>query len=523
MNSEQERHHFARLSFASLALTIAFTSFRHVFRFGPVALLFNVVTLALLASLLWYRSTRHAAAVWTYALLGSWIVMGFGLVDGLWKGTLSVYGNYFFPNAGIFPRSGPRPYGFEAAGILTSVASLFALYYGYGLLRATLQRPTLPQRPRLLLFVPLAIILAGAGFGVWRSIPGAANDADVVRIGVIVPTRGPAAPLGQAFVRAVELAKEERATRRRYELVIGESGTSPQETRAAIERLIYQERVRAIVGGISLSGQVVKPYATAEGIPHLCVCSVHTIGDGVFNFTNIPLPEDEATGWVSEAQRRGAKTVAILAQEYPSIDGHLAALTSEVARNGLRIVYEKRFAASTKDFGTMIDESRYTTPDIYMIEAFNPALDLLGEQLRLAGIRNLSAIVALAISDRPSLFEGAWYTDSYVDEKLRARFEARYPDTRFVAHMIPYAYHSLNILLDGFESGTPIGDYVRGVTRHQGAAGIITRAPGTGNFRSSPMVWVITDGKRRISRESSGAAAPVAAREPNERRGESDE
>ena len=501
MSAAQERHVYARLSFASLALTIAFTSIRHVFRFGPAALLFNLLTPVVLLLLLWYRSTRRAVALWTYALVGAWIVTGFGLVDGLWKGTVALYGNYFFPSAGVFPRSGPRPYGFEAAGILTSVASLLALSYGYRFLRATVDK----DRSRSILFIPSLLIIAGTGLGVWRGSPVAAAD-DVIRIGVIVPTRGPAAPLGQAFVRAVELAKEERTTRRRYELVIGESGTTPQETRAAIERLVYDQRVRAIVGGISVSGQIVKPYATAEGIPHFCVCSVQTIGDGILNFTNIPLPEDEATGWVSEARRRGAKTVAILAQEYPSIDGHIEALTREVASSGLRIAFQRRFPASTTDFTGMIDEARRTSPDVYMVEAFNPARDLLGEQLRNAGVRNVASIVALAISDRPDLFEGAWYTDSYVDENLRARFEARYPDTRFVAHMIPYAYDSLNILIDGFENGTPVADYVRGVTRHQGAAGVITRAPGAGNFRSSPAVWVISEGKRRISRDAADEA-----------------
>jgi ABC-type branched-subunit amino acid transport system substrate-binding protein len=229
---------------------------------------------------------------------------------------------------------------------------------------------------------------------------------------------------------------------------------------------------------------------------------VKTIGDGVFNFTNIPLPEDEATGWVKEAQRRGIRTVAILAQEYPSIDAHVTALTSEIARSDLRIVYEKRFPASSTDFRGMIEESRRAMPDVYMIEAFNPALDQLGQQLRDNGIHNIAAIVALAISDRQTLFEGAWYTDSHVDEALRSRFEAKYPDTRFVAHMIPYAYDSLNILLDGFESGQEIGGYVRGVTRYAGAAGVITRAPGSGNFRSTPAVWLISQGQPLLSRET---------------------
>jgi ABC-type branched-subunit amino acid transport system substrate-binding protein len=323
----------------------------------------------------------------------------------------------------------------------------------------------------------------------------------VIRIGVIVPIHGPAAPLGRAFVRGVELAKDERVTRRRYELVIGDSGTTPQETRAAIERLVYQEKVHAIVGGISLSGRIVKPYATAERIPHFCVCSVNTIGDGVFNFTNIPLPEDEASRWTDEARRRGIRTIAVLAQKYPSIDGHINALTKEVTGTGLRIVYVNRFPASTTDFKPMIEQARRDNPDVYMIEGFNPALDLLGRQLNDAGIHNIAAIVALAITERPDLFEGAWYTDSFVDKGLRARFEATNPDTRFVAHMIPYAYDSFNILVDAFESGQDVAGYVRAVTRYRGTAGTIVRPPGRGNYRSTPAVWIIANGRPAIVKE----------------------
>ena len=83
---------------------------------------------------------------------------------------------------------------------------------------------------------------------------------------------------------------------------------------------------------------------------------------------------------------------------------------------------------------------------------------------------------------------------------MRARFEAKYPDTRFVAHMIPYAYDSFNIVIDAFESGDDVATYLRGVTRHEGAAGTIVRAPGSGNFRSRPAVWIINNGRTRIAK-----------------------
>src|SRR5213592_923210 len=80
-----------------------------------------------------------------------------------------------------------------------------------------------------------------------------------------------------------------------------------------------------------------------------------------------------------------------------------------------------------------------------MVEAFPPALDILGQQLKDSGVRNIASIVAPSVSQKPDLFEGVWYTDSNLtDPAFRARFEAKYPDTRFATHMMPYAYdHSV--------------------------------------------------------------------------------
>ena len=50
------------------------------------------------------------------------------------------------------------------------------------------------------------------------------------------------------------------------------------------------------------------------------------------------------------------------------------------------------------------------------VEAFNPALDRLGQQLADADVHQVSSVVAPSISERPQLFEGVWYTDSNLRE-----------------------------------------------------------------------------------------------------------
>jgi ABC-type branched-subunit amino acid transport system substrate-binding protein len=130
------------------------------------------------------------------------------------------------------------------------------------------------------------------------------------------------------------------------------------------------------------------------------------------------------------------------------------------------------------------------------VEAFNPGLDLLAQQLSDANIHNVASVVALSLSDKGDLFEGAWYTDSNLrDLAFRQRFEDKYPDTRFATHMMPYAYDSVNMIVQAFERGQNPAVYLRNLRTYDGTAGTLTKQRGSGNFASTPAVWVIASGK----------------------------
>ncbi len=184
---------------------------------------------------------------------------------------------------------------------------------------------------------------------------------------------------------------------RPYELVIEEI-PSPDKAEPAIAKLITMAKVDALIVGLSMSGQIVKPYATAAKIPLFCICSVSSVGDELYTFTTMPLAEDEATQWVVEAKRRGIKRIARLTQDYPSIDNHVRAVKAEAAPAGMAFVYEDRFEASTTDFRSRIAAAKATGRDVYFVEAFNPALDILGQQLKDSGVRGLASVVAFILN-----------------------------------------------------------------------------------------------------------------------------
>ncbi len=348
--------------------------------------------------------------------------------------------------------------------------------------------------------IPLALLSIGPRV-VADTRLAAAPDAAAIKIGAIVATKGPAGLLGNSFAKAIQMAKEDLdKTTRHYELIIEEI-PGPDKAEPAIEKLIQRDKVDALVVGFSMSGQIVKPYATAAKVPVFCICSVGGVGDELYTFTIMPLAEDEARRWVAEARRRGVKRVALLTQDYPSIDNHVRMLKTESAKAGIAFVYESRFEATTTDFRSRIASAKETSPDLYFVEAFNPALDILGQQLKDSGVRSLASVVAFSLSERPELFEGGWYTDSYVSPQFKKRLEQRYPGGRLVTHMMPYAYDSFRMLVEGFESGQDVATFVRRMTEYSGTAGKITKAAGTGNFRSAPAVWVIQNGKPSLRDE----------------------
>ncbi len=501
-------HKYARRSLLSVMVTAVVITINHVFTLGPKALFMGALLLVVPAALLlWFRNTRSTVAFVGYLLMSLWIVVGFGLLNGLWESTFGVYlGTLLAALSTSYPRPTLGPVQFELSGIVTFIGSAFVLYYAYKLIQARREaargaqagETTARRLVRLVVSGLAAVAVMAGAYAFTDRDRWMAPANGVVKIGVIVPQSGPFSILGNSFLKAVQVAQQDlRDTKYQYRLVLVDVGSDPRTAGAAIRHAIQVDRVDAIVGGISLFGQVTKPLATKARILQTCVCSVTSIGDGAYNFTNIPTPDAEGSRWVQEARRRGITTVAMLSGLYPpSIQGHVTAVKAEAAREGVRIVSDQTFDTVMTDFRAMIARARADHPDVYYVEAPEPALDQLAQQLSAAGIHNFTSVVAPSLSTRPELFEGTWYTDSDLrDLGFKRRFEDMYPGTQFATHMMPYAYDDFNMIVQAFERGKNPAVYVRNIRSYDGTAGTLSKAPGSGNFQSTPAVWVIQDGK----------------------------
>lgn len=503
------QHAAAQRSLNGILAIAVLTAVHHYWRMGWITVLLGLLAGGIpTALLLWYRRGRSPVALTGYAISAGWVVIGFGFIDGLWDSTLKLFlGNFLLQRYGTYFSWQPvGGFGFEATGVLASVASLYAGFWLVRFVRYALRPLKDVHGPRagwlvaLGALVPLAFVTSAF---LWRHQPPSGTEVaagKVVKIGVIVPDNPSMDLLGDSFLKAAQMAMGDvqgQTRRHTYELVVERSSiTNPLRTKAAIQKLITVDGVKAIVGGISLSGEVVAPYARAARIPHVCVCSVLSIGDGQYNFTVISIPSADAAAWTKEAERRGIHSVALLTSAYPSIDGHVSALRQELAARHIKVVYESRFEMGTTDFSAIAAQAKAARPDTFFVESMTPALDRVAAALRAEGVRNISSFVTPSLSDKPALFEGAWYVDTQLaDLAFAQRFERRYPGIRFATHMMPFAYDAVRLIVNGFESEAGPVAYLNALRSYESAAGTVIKEPGSGNFRPKPAIWEIRNGR----------------------------
>src|SRR5881396_3872020 len=128
-------HRYASRSLLTVLVTAVLITVNHLYPLGTRALALGAVLVVVPTALLWwFRNTRSRVAFAGYLLMNLWIVVGFGLIKGLWKSTLPVFlGSLLASVTTSFPRPTLGSVPFELSGLLTFIGSLFVLYYAYRL------------------------------------------------------------------------------------------------------------------------------------------------------------------------------------------------------------------------------------------------------------------------------------------------------------------------------------------------------------------------------------------------------
>ncbi len=361
------------------------------------------------------------------------------------------------------------------------------------------------MKTNTLLVIGVLIVVVVGGWFVLNEKDGS-EQSETVKIGLILPLTGDLAHFGEAGQRAASLAIEEINANTgfsyNYELVIEDDSFDARKTASALNKLISVDRVDAVVSVGSGPGNVVAPIVEKNKIPHIGLASDPVVSDGEYNFIHWTRPQEEVDTMLTELKERGLTQVAVMGVNHQGFQAITDDFKAKASKAGITIVSDQLFNTGETDFKTVIVNSQRTNPDVYLLGAFSPEVEILAKQMKELGItKPLTSIESFGLSATPEVFEGHWFIDSAVvtggfSDKYRAKYNAA------VGPTAANIYDALNLIVlateeagkDNRPTGTDIAVALGKVKGYSGAFGPLSVSP-EGQFISQPSVKIISNGK----------------------------
>jgi branched-chain amino acid transport system substrate-binding protein len=352
---------------------------------------------------------------------------------------------------------------------------------------------------RLLAIILVCALIAGVGIGCKKA--EVKPTEQVVNLGGIFPITGGSATLGLFSKNGETMAVEEfnaaggatiDGVKTTINLIVEDDTASPEVAASATQKLINQDKVIGIIGGIMSSiSLAIAPIAQAAGVPEIATTSTNTkvtlVGDYIFRTCFIDsFQAPVVANYVWNTMK--LKTAACLFDN--SNDATVEEATMFKAafeKDGGKVVAFEAFTDEQKtiDFNAQLTKIKAAKPEFLYIPAFYGANALELKQARAMGL-NIPAGGADG-ADSPDLVkiggaavEGFIFSDHFFHgdpapkvQAFVAAYTAKYGEAPG-AHAA-LAYDAAGLFLDAFKTagsikGSDIRDAIKNTT-FSGVAG----------------------------------------------------
>lgn len=351
-----------------------------------------------------------------------------------------------------------------------------------------------------------ATILAGCGGGASTTAPAEGNTQPAAqpaaggqeitaKIGVVSFLSGTGAAYGEAQKAGLELAlaelNEANKGKLKIELQIEDSGGKKESAINAVNKLINQDNVVAIIGP-TLSGEMFAagPIANEAETPIFGISNtaegINDIGEFVFRNS---LPESIAipTAMKAAQEKKGFKKAAFIyaANDDFSVSG-FKTMKDTAEKMGLENLGEASFSVGDVDFSAQLTKIKELNPDVLLVSALYKEGSLVVKKARELGIT--ATIVGGNGFNNPKVFEIAGdaanglivatpFSPEKQDEKVQTfvkAFEGKYgkkPD-QFAAQAYDGLYiMAQSLLAAGQADRNALRDELAKLTDFQGVSG----------------------------------------------------
>jgi branched-chain amino acid transport system substrate-binding protein len=236
-------------------------------------------------------------------------------------------------------------------------------------------------------FVVVLLVLALAAFA-------AGAQKNTVKIGAILAVSGPASNLGAPEAKTLQMLVEQTNAAggllgRKVELVLKDSGASPEKALSFARQLIEEEQVLAILGP-STSGESLKiKDVCEEGQTILLSCAaaeaiVNPVTRWVFK---TPQNDAFATQWIYRyLKERGLTRIGVVVSNTGFGNGGMAQLQKYAPENGIQILIAEAYDKDATDLSSVLTKLKARDVQAVVNWSIEPAQSLVAKNMRQLGM-----------------------------------------------------------------------------------------------------------------------------------------
>jgi len=301
-----------------------------------------------------------------------------------------------------------------------------------------------------------------------------AEDGELFKVGAVLALTGPVSIAGIPMKNAMVMAKEDFDKADRIKLYFEDDGFLPRNTVSAVQKLMHQDKVDALVVFGTNQGLAVVNVTERKKIPLLSLnVNRNVVRDRDYSVLLMPSVEALTSVNISEVKRRGYKKVATVASVQDS-----CLLQQQIFEDSgvAEIVSSQEFEPSERAFREIATRIIQTQPDAVFVSTLPPQGSLITKRLRQLGFKGdffggIQTAHLAELRASGGALENGWVVSgedrqaSQYYDQYRRRFNVE------PTGLSIYAYDSIRLIIEGLKTDD-LNGFLHTVRDFDGIAGI---------------------------------------------------
>jgi branched-chain amino acid transport system substrate-binding protein len=331
--------------------------------------------------------------------------------------------------------------------------------------------------------------------------PAGAAD-DTIKVGALLAVTGPAAFLGAPEARTLEMLTEQLNAKggvagKRIQLIVKDTGGSPEKAVSFAKQLIDEEQVFAIIGPAT-SGETmqVKGLAEAGRTPLLSCAAAEAIVNPVakYVFKTAQKDSDAIAHVFAQMKKMGATRIGVLSSNTGFGQAGKALIAKLAPEHGIQIVIDETYDKAATDLTAEVTKLKAANVQALLNWSIEPAQSIVIKNARQIGLKvpifqshgfaNIGYVKGAGAAAEGVIFPAsaiivaealpAKHPQKKVLVDYKKAYEAKYKED--ASAFGAYAYDAFGLLVKGIQTGgvdrDKVRDAIESTTGWVGASGV---------------------------------------------------